>query len=68
MTTVKGHPNMVNMHSYKKFVITIVVLVFNALASTHLVTKYVAIKIYLFFVYFPIVLIGHAPQNQVPIS
>jgi hypothetical protein len=67
MTIVKRH-NMVNMHSYKKFVITIVVLVFNVLASTHLITKYVAIRIYLFFVYFPIGLIGPAPQNQVPIS
>ncbi len=32
------NPNLVNMHSYKKFVVTVVVLVFNVLASTHLIT------------------------------
>jgi hypothetical protein len=38
MIIVKGHPNFVNMHSYKKFVVTTTILVFNGLASTHLVT------------------------------
>jgi hypothetical protein len=37
MTIVKGHPNLVNMHSYKKKFVTIAVLAFNALTSTHLV-------------------------------
>jgi hypothetical protein len=35
---VKGHPNLVNMHSYINFVVIVVVLVVNALASTPLVT------------------------------
>jgi hypothetical protein len=34
---IKGHPNLINMHSYKKFVVTIVILALNAIASTHLV-------------------------------
>jgi len=37
MIIVKGHPNLINMHSYKKIVMTVAVLVFNAFASTHLV-------------------------------
>jgi hypothetical protein len=37
MTIVKGHPNLINMHSYKKTFVVVVVLVFNALVSTHLV-------------------------------
>jgi len=36
MTIVKGHANLVNMHSYINFVMTIVVLVFYVLVSTHL--------------------------------
>jgi hypothetical protein len=35
---VKGHPNLVNMHSYKKIVVIVAILVLKALASTHLVT------------------------------
>jgi hypothetical protein len=37
MTIVKGHPNLVNMHSYINFVVITIVLILNALASTHLV-------------------------------
>jgi hypothetical protein len=51
MIIIKGHPNLVNMHSYKKFVETITTLVLNIFASTHLVASYVAIRIYLFLVY-----------------
>jgi hypothetical protein len=58
MIIVKGHPNLVNMHSYKKIVETIAVLVFNIFASTHLVASYVAIKIYLFLTYLQVGLIG----------
>ncbi len=36
-TIVKGHPNLVNMHSYKKIVVTTAILIFNDLASIHLV-------------------------------
>jgi hypothetical protein len=51
MIIVKGHPNLVNMHSYRNFVEIITILVLNIFASTHLVASYVAIKIYLFLVY-----------------
>jgi hypothetical protein len=37
MTIVKGHPNLVNMHSYKKNVVYVIVSVLNALVFTHLV-------------------------------
>ncbi len=37
MPIVKGHPNLVNMHSYINFATITIILVFNALASTHLV-------------------------------
>jgi hypothetical protein len=37
MTIVKGHSNWVNMHSYRNFVIIVVILVLNAFVSTHLV-------------------------------
>jgi hypothetical protein len=37
MIIVKGYPNLVNMHSYKKIVMAVIILVLNVLASTHLV-------------------------------
>ncbi len=36
-TIVKGHPNLVNMHSYRNFAIIVIILVLNAFVSTHLV-------------------------------
>jgi hypothetical protein len=36
-TIVRGHPNLVKMHSYKNLAITTIVLESNALASIHLV-------------------------------
>ncbi len=37
VTVVKGHPNLVNMHSYKFFIVTTTILVLNVFASTNLV-------------------------------
>jgi hypothetical protein len=43
---VSGHPNQMKMWSYKNFVVTTIVLVCKAFASTHLVAKSMATKIY----------------------
>jgi hypothetical protein len=54
------------MHLYKKIVVFAKILVLNVIASTHLVTQFVATILYLFPIYFPIGFIG--PTNQIPIS
>jgi hypothetical protein len=66
MTIVKGHPNLVNMHSYNYFAMNVVILILNVIASTHLVAWFVATRIYLFLVYILASLIS--PQIQIPIS
>ncbi len=63
MIIVKGHLNLVNMHSYINFVMTSVILVFNVLTSTHLVTYFIATRIYLFLVYLLTSLIGPTKSN-----
>jgi hypothetical protein len=37
VTMVRGHPNLVIIHSYKNLAVIIVILVMSAFASTHLV-------------------------------
>jgi len=51
VTRVKGHPNLVSMHSYRNFVVIVVALIFNVLTSTYLVAWFVATRIYLFLIY-----------------
>jgi hypothetical protein len=38
MIIVKGYLDLINMHSYKKFVVIIVALIFNVFVSIHFVT------------------------------
>ncbi len=69
MIIVKGHPNLINTHSYKKIVI-IVAIWFSMLllppTSNSIIYGYKNVFISYIYIYIPIGLIG--PQNQVPIS
>ncbi len=58
ITMVKGHPNLVNICSYTNLAVITTILVLSAFASTHLVAKSIAIRIYLFHVSLPASLIG----------
>jgi hypothetical protein len=63
VTIIKGHLNLVNMHSDKKNVIIITILVLNALTSTHLVALFLAKKMYLFIVNMLVGWISHTKSN-----
>jgi len=63
MAIISGHPNLINLHSYKKFVVTITLFVHNALVSIHFFAWFVATNMYLFPIYLLVGIIGPTKSN-----